>query len=64
MERQPARSIAELLSEHGPLTTRELAVITGEPRIRTTLASELSTRRVARAEVRGGELWVRPGGRA
>lgn len=64
LERQPPRSIAELLSEYGPLTTRELAAITGDHRVRTTLASELSAGRVRRAEVRGGELWAVPNARA
>lgn len=64
LERQPPRSITELLSDHGPLTTRELAVITGDPEVRGRLASELSAGRVTRAEVRGGELWARPGVRA
>jgi hypothetical protein len=64
LERQPPRNIAELLSDYGPLTTRELAVITGDPQVRTTLASKLSAGRVTRAEVRGGEFWARPNARA
>jgi hypothetical protein len=32
LERQPARSIAELLSDYGPLTTRELAGMTATAR--------------------------------
>ncbi len=62
--RQPPRSIAEVLSDHGPLTTRELAVITGDPQVRTTLAPELSAGTIDRVEVRGGELWARPNARA
>lgn len=62
--RQPPRSIAAVLSEYGPLTTRELAVITGDPQVRTTLASERSAGEIDRLDVRGGELWARPSARA
>lgn len=60
LDRRPPRTIAELVADHGPLTTRELAVITGDLGVRSTLASELSAGRVTRTEVRGGELWARP----
>ncbi len=64
LERQPARSVAELLSDHGPLTTRELGVITGDAQVRNTLGSEASAGRIHRVDVRGGELWARPSFRA
>jgi len=63
LERLPPRTIAVLLSEYGPHTTRELAVITADQEVRITLASELSAGRVTRAEVRGGEFWARPNAR-
>lgn len=58
----PAREIEELVADYGPLTTRELAEISGVTS--TALVGELEGRATAgRLEawaVRGGHLWMSP----
>ncbi len=58
LERQPARPIPTLLSEYGPLTTRELGAITGNPDVLASLRAEAALGRIGRVDVRGGTFWT------
>lgn len=64
LERQPPRTTAALLADHGPLTTRELVELTGRRELGAELGAEAAAGRLRRAEVRGGgELFsLRDGG--
>lgn len=56
----PPRDALILLAEHGPLTTRELAEVHGQPTktMQTTMEPLAAEGRVERLPVRGGEFWA------
>ncbi len=58
LERQAARPIPTLLSEYGPLTTRELGAITGNPDVRASLGAEAALGRIGRVDLRGCTFWT------
>lgn len=55
----PARQVEELLSDYGPLTTRELAEISGNSlaELDALLQEKVSEGRLQVEELRGGRLW-------
>lgn len=57
LEKEPPRSTAELLSEYGPLTTRELVEITGRRDLVSELGPDVAAGRLTRTEVHGGVFW-------
>jgi putative protein-disulfide isomerase len=60
LEEHPARDVATVLSEYGPLTTRELAELYRQPleAMRQHLLALAAEGRVQRQPVRGGEFWA------
>ncbi len=60
LEEHPARDVPTVLSEYGPLTTRELAEVYRQPleAMRQHLLNLAAEGRVQRRPVRGGEFWA------